>query len=64
MSPRRELFNPEAPGARDLASRTNNPLLLLGMSEFRWALPFAARVGLELDAYRIGDESTTTSQSW
>ena len=57
MSPLLELFRPEAPGAEDLEERTKRPLLLLGMSDWRCASPLAARVGLELEAYRIGEES-------
>jgi hypothetical protein len=40
------------------AERTNSALLLLRRSFVR-SLPFAARVGLELDAYLIGEESPT-----
>ncbi len=49
------MFRAEAPGAEALEDRTNRPLLLVGMLG-SWA-PFKARVGLEEDAYRIGDES-------
>ena len=59
MSLRRELFKPEAPGAEDLGVRTNMPLLLVGRSDCRWRLVAAARVGLELDMYLIGDDSIT-----
>lgn len=40
--------------------RTNRPLLLLGISE-RGSRRLLVRVGLELDTYRIGDESALLS---
>ena len=60
MSPRLELFKAEAPvPARE--DRTNNPpLLLLGILG-SWA-SFKTRVGLDEDAYRMGDESKTVSE--
>lgn len=59
MSPRLELFRAEAPGAEALEDRTNSPLLLVGTSGS--CAPFNARVGLEEDAYRMGDESMIVS---
>ena len=61
MSPRLEALTVEAPGPVDREDRTKRPLLLLGMSDRCCAgplrPPFNPRVGLELEAYRIGDES-------
>lgn len=59
ISPRLELLTPEDPGADALDDRTNSPLLLVGMLG-SWAT-FNARVGLEEEAYRIGDESAIFS---
>ena len=59
ISPRLELLRPEEPGADALDDRTNSPLLLVGTLG-SWAA-FNARVGLEEDAYRIGDESAVVS---
>lgn len=59
MSPRLELFSAEAPGAEALEDRTKSSLLLLGILG-SWA-PFKARVGLDEDAYRMGEESETIS---
>ena len=50
MSPRRELFRPEAPGAADREERTNKPLELEGISGWRPPFWWAVLVGLELDA--------------
>lgn len=44
------------PGPSFKADRTKRALLLL-LGSFDLILPFAALVGLELEAYRIGDES-------
>lgn len=58
MSPRRDRFTPEVPGAaEDREDRTKRPLLLVGTSVCWAPLAPVARVGLELGAYRIGDES-------
>ena len=59
ISPRLELLIPEEPGADALDDRTNSPLLLVGTLG-SWA-EFNARVGLEEEAYRIGDESAVFS---
>ena len=56
ISPLRELLMPDVPGAEDLEERTKSPLLLVGMLVCRPAF-VVARVGLEDDAYCIGDES-------
>jgi len=61
ISPRLELFKAEAPGADALEDRTNSPLLLVSTLG-SWA-PFKARVGLDEDAYRIGDESGVISKA-
>lgn len=59
ISPRLELLTPEDPGADALDDRTKSPLLLVGTLG-SWAA-FNARVGLEEEAYRIGDESAIVS---
>ena len=59
ISPRLELLRLEEPGADALDDRTNSPLLLVGTLG-SWAA-FNARVGLEEEAYRIGDESAIVS---
>ena len=59
ISPRLELLRLEDPGADALDDRTNSPLLLVGTLG-SWAA-FNARVGLEEEAYRIGDESANVS---
>lgn len=55
ISPRLELLRLDEPGADALDDRTNSPLLLVG-TWGSWAA-FNARVGLDEEAYRIGDES-------
>lgn len=57
ISPRRDRLTPEVPGAEDREERTNRPLLLVGKSGGWAPLGPVVRVGLELGAYRIGDES-------
>lgn len=60
MSPRREAFIPSVPGTDALEALTNRPLLLVGISAWERVLPLAPRPGLELEAYRRGDESRIT----
>ena len=50
ISPRRELFKPEPPGAADREDRTNSPLELEGISACRSLFWCVALVGLELEA--------------
>ena len=50
ISPRREMFSPEAPVACDLDERTKRPLLLLGKTFCCDVSRLAALVGLELEA--------------
>ena len=59
ISPRLELLRLEEPGADALDDRTNSPLLLVGT--LGSCAAFNARVGLEEEAYRIGDESAIVS---
>lgn len=59
ISPRLELLRLDEPGADALDDRTNSPLLLVG-TWGSWAA-FNARVGLDEEAYRIGDESALVS---
>lgn len=57
MSPRREALMPSVPGTDALEALRNGPLLLVAISAWERMLSFAPRPGLELEAYRRGDES-------
>lgn len=59
MSPRREALIPSVPGTDALEALTNRPLLLVGISAWERVL-LLALPGLELEAYRRGDESKIT----